>query len=102
MQGRDGVYIGQTIRHYEASHSAARGISITAAEQPGALTRLGRSLGRHAVMLSRIILRRSEVALSWAEVPVALGLMLFYFLVLYVGKALSLLFPGYMQRHFQI
>jgi hypothetical protein len=102
VQGRDGVYIGQTIRHYEASHSAARGISITAAEQPGALTRLGRSLGRHAGMLSRIILRRSEVALSWAEVPVALGLMLFYFLVLYVGKALSLLFPGFMQRHFQI
>ncbi|TMC59030.1 MAG: hypothetical protein E6J26_04560 [Chloroflexi bacterium] len=88
VQGRDGVYIGQTIRHYEASHSAARGISMTAAEQPGALTRLGRSLGRHAGMLSRV--------------PVALGLMLFYFLVLYVGKALSLLFPGYMQRHFQI
>ena len=42
VQGRDGVYIGQTIRHYEASHSAARGISMTAAEQPGALTRLGR------------------------------------------------------------
>ena len=68
----------------------------------GEVRALGRSLGRHAVMLSRIILRRSEVALSWAEVPVALGLMLFYFLVLYVGKALSLLFPGYMQRHFQI